>query len=72
MTEGSSANTLTVFMKASTIVLLINSMLVKTVHDSEFTSGGMTLFVDNGRSSDGVTASFNSVKVYAAPSQLPN
>jgi len=65
-------NTLTVIMKGPAIVLLINSTLVKTVHDTAFTDGGMTLFVDNGNTSDGVTASFDNVKVYAAPSQLPN
>ena len=68
----SRSNTLTVIMKGSSIALLINSTLVATAHDSTFTTGGLSLFVDNAPSSNGITASFSNVTVYNAPSQLPH
>lgn len=65
-------NNVIVIMKGENIVLLINSAVVKSVHDSAFASGKIMLFVENGNSSTGVTASFDTVAVYAAPDLLPN
>jgi len=65
-------NNLMVIMKESNIVLLINNTVVKSVQDRDFTSGRIMLFVANGTSSSGVTASFDTIAVYTAPEQLPS
>ncbi len=65
-------NDVMVIMKGTSIVLLINGIVVKLVRDDAFTSGKIMLFVENGSSSNGVIASFDSIAVYAAPEQLPN
>lgn len=65
-------NKMTVIMKGTTLVLLINDTLVKTITDSNYTSGQIALFVQNGSTSNGVKASFSSVAVYPAPNQLPS
>ncbi|GAC1643070.1 MAG: hypothetical protein NVS4B12_06940 [Ktedonobacteraceae bacterium] len=65
-------NTVMVIMKGVSIVLLINNTVVKSVRDSEFSSGKIMLFVENGNSSNGVTASFDSIAVYTAPEHLPS
>ncbi len=65
-------NTLTIIMKGSNIILIINDSVVRSVSDSEFTNGKITLFVENSSASSGVAASFDSVTVYAAPEQLPS
>ncbi len=64
-------NKMTVIMKGSTLVLLINDTLVNTITDHDYTNGQIALFVQNGNSSNGVTGSFSSVSVYPAPDQLP-
>jgi len=65
-------NNLLVIMKGSNIVLLINNTVVKLVQDRDFTSGRIMLFVANGTSSSGVTASFDTIAVYTAPEHLPS
>ena len=65
-------NKITVVMKGSTLVLLINDTPVKTITDSDYTSGQIALFVEHATTSNGVKASFSSVAVYPAPDQLPS
>lgn len=65
-------NTVMVIMKGANIVLLINNTVVKSIRDDEFTSGRIMLFVENGNSSDEVTASFDAVAIYTAPARLPS
>ncbi len=64
-------NKLTVIMKGPKIVILINDTVVNSITDSAYTSGQLALFVENGKSSDGVKATFSGVIVYPAPAQLP-
>ncbi len=64
-------NNVMVIMKGENIVLLINNTVVKSVHDGTFPNGRIMLFVENGNSSNGVTASFDTVAVYTAPASLP-
>ncbi len=63
-------NKLTVLMKGSKIVVLINDKVVNSISDNTYTEGQLALFVENGKSSDGVKAIFSSVTVYPAPAQL--
>ena len=65
-------NNVMVIMKGENIVLLMNNTVVKSVRDNEFPSGRVLLFVENGNSSNGVTASFDAVAVYTAPDRLPS
>lgn len=64
-------NTLKVIMKESTLVLMMNGTVVNTVTDTDYTRGQIALFVENGETSDGVTASFSDIEIYPAPDQLP-
>ena len=64
-------NTMTVIMKGTTLVLLLNGKVISSVTDSDYTSGQVALFVQNGDTSSGVKASFNSVAIYPAPAVLP-
>jgi hypothetical protein len=64
-------NKLTVIMKGPKIVILINDAVVNSISDSAYMRGQLALFVENGKSSDGVKATFNDVIVYSAPAQLP-
>ena len=63
-------NNLSVIMRGGNIVLLINNTMVKSVQDGDFASGKIMLFVGNGDTSDGVSASFDMVEVYAAPAYI--
>ena len=65
-------NKMTVVMKGPTLVLLLNDTVVKTITDSDYTRGQIALFAENGTTSSGVKASFSTVAVYHAPSQLPS
>jgi len=65
-------NNVMVVMKGENIVLLMNNTVVKSVRDGEFPSGKIMLFVENGNSSNGVTASFDAIAVYTAPDRLPS
>ena len=69
-TEGQQ-NTMTVIMKGTNIVLLFNNTVVQSVTDNTFTGGPAFLFIENGKSSDGVIATFNTVAIYPPPAQLP-
>ncbi len=64
-------NTLSLIMKGPYIMLQINGKTIKTIVDSDYTRGQIALFVNNGPTSDGVTAVFSSVKITEAPDQLP-
>ena len=65
-------NTLTVMMKGPLLVLLINTRIISSVTDTDYTAGQIALFVQNSPTSSGVKASFRSVAVYSAPRQLPS
>ncbi len=65
-------NKLTVVMKGTNIVVLINDKILISVSDTDFKSGQIALFVENGKSSNGVQASFSSVVINPAPKQLPS
>lgn len=65
-------NAMTVVLKGSQIVLLLNNRVVKTVADSSFIGGPVALFIENGNSSDGVIAAFDSVAIYPPPDQMPH
>lgn len=65
-------NIMTVIMKGNQIVLLLNNKVVKSVTDSSFIGGPVALFIENGNSSDGVIATFDSVAIYPPPNQLPH
>jgi len=60
-------NTLTVMMKGPLLVLLINTRIISSVTDTDYTAGQIALFVQNSPTSSGVEASFRSVAVYPAP-----
>lgn len=64
-------NTVTVMMKASRLVLMINNEVVNAVTDEDYTSGQIALFVKNADTSNQVRASFSSVSIYPAPETLP-
>ena len=64
-------NTVTVIMKGSQLVLLINGTKAKAISDTNYTSGQIALYVAHGTTSSGAQASFSSVAVYPAPPQLP-
>jgi Domain of Unknown Function (DUF1080) len=65
-------NTLTVMMKGPLLVLLINTRIISSVTDTDYTAGQIALFVQNSPTSSGVEASFRSVAVYPAPMHLPS
>lgn len=65
------SNTATVMMKGSTMVLIINKQVIKTLSDTAYTSGQIALFVHNSLASNDVQADFSSVVVYPAPIVLP-
>jgi hypothetical protein len=64
-------NTLTVIMKGPDLTLLINNTIVNSLVDTDYTRGQIALFVNNGETSDGVTAIFSSIVVYPVPDQVP-
>ncbi len=65
------ANMLTVIMKGPYVMVQINGTTIKTLVDSDYTRGQIALFVNNGPSSDGAIAAFNSVIITGEPDQLP-
>lgn len=65
-------NNVTVAMKGSLLVLLINGIVIDSVIDTDYTTGQIALFVQNSNASSGVEASFSSVAVYPAPQELPS
>src|SRR6266536_5296067 len=64
-------NNVTVAMKGSMLVLLVNGTIVKSVTDSDYARGQISLFVHNSETSSEVEASFNSVVVCPALDQVP-
>jgi len=64
-------NTLTVIMKGSILVLQINGTVVDSVADTDYTQGQIALFVENGKTSDSVAATFSDIVIYPAPDLLP-
>jgi len=64
-------NKLTVDMKGPKMVVLINDKVLISVSDNDYMSGQIALFVENGKSSNGVQANFSSVLVNPVPNQLP-
>lgn len=64
-------NTVTAIMKGSQLVLLINGTKVNSISDTNYASGQVAVYVAHGDTSQGTQASFTSVAVYPAPSQLP-
>ncbi len=64
-------NSISIIMKGPTLTLLINSTVVNSVTDTDYTSGQIALFVQNSATSNGVQASFSTIAVYPAPQQLP-
>ncbi len=64
-------NTVTIIMKSSTLLLLINGKLVNAIIDEDYTRGQIALFVAHGVTSLGVTAIFNSIEIDPAPDQFP-
>ncbi len=64
-------NSITVIMQGPNLVLLINSTMVNSVTDTDYSSGQIALFVQNSATSNGVEASFSTIAVYPAPKQLP-
>ena len=64
-------NSISVLMNGAHMVLLINSIVVSTANDADYTSGQIALFVQNSAESDGVEASFSHIAVYPVPDQLP-
>lgn len=67
-----ASNTVTVMMKGSTMMLIINKRVVTTVIDDAYTSGQIALFVHNSLASNKVEADFSSAVVYPAPVVLPD
>ncbi|GAC1565918.1 MAG: hypothetical protein NVS3B14_05340 [Ktedonobacteraceae bacterium] len=64
-------NTLTVIMKGTQIVVLINQEVVSSVTDSDYAKGQIALFARHGSTSNGVVVSFSLVEIEDAPVQLP-
>lgn len=66
-------NTITVIMKGSKLVLLINNTPITSVSDTNYTSGQIALYAAHGdtSTSNGTKAAFSNIAVYPAPSQLP-
>jgi hypothetical protein len=56
-------NTVSVSMQDATITLIINGQVVASVSDSDYTKGQVALFVKNGATSGGVTASFSQIDI---------
>ena len=67
----SKSNTLTVIMEGPEIVLILNGAVIKSIEDTDYAHGQIALFVENGSTSDGVSANFSSIVVSSAPEQLP-
>lgn len=64
-------NKLTVIMKGSKMVILMNGKVMNSISDSGYTNGQIALFAENGSTSNGINVTFSSVVVYPAPNQLP-
>jgi len=64
-------NVLTVAMKGPAMVVQMNGKTLHTLADTDYTHGQIALFVANGTSSSGVTATFHDIVIYSVPNRLP-
>lgn len=64
-------NTLVVTMNGSVLTLQVNGVMINTTVDEAYTRGQIALFVANGSTSKGVTASFSSITVYPTGNRVP-
>jgi hypothetical protein len=64
-------NVLTVIMEGPEMILVLNGAVIKSIEDTDYTRGQIALFVENGSTSDGVTANFSNIVICSAPDQLP-
>ena len=65
-------NTLTITMNGADLSLTINGKAAATVIDSDYQHGQIVLFVDNGYTSDAVSAVFSSIDVEPLPTPIAN
>lgn len=65
-------NTLTITMQDSTITLAINGQPINALIDPTYQQGQVALFVNNGTTSSGVTASFSQISIYGLPATPPS
>jgi hypothetical protein len=65
-------NTLAVIMKGPTMVVLVNNVVVKTLSDASFSSGSLSLYLENGETSRAAVATFSNIAIYPAPANLPH
>ncbi len=61
------SNTFTLMMRGDQLEVIINGSVVNSLTDADYTHGQIALFVANGGTSPGVTASFSSIAVYPLP-----
>ncbi len=64
-------NVLTIAMQGPTMTTQINGKTVHTLTDTTYTHGQIALFVENGPTSNGVTATFHDLVIYSLPDQSP-
>lgn len=64
-------NTLVVTSEGAELTLQINGVVVNSITDTDYTRGQIALFVANGNTSQGVTASFSSITVYPTGNRIP-
>lgn len=65
-------NTLTVILKGSSLVIVINGAVVNALTDADYTHGQIALFVANDPASSGVLATFRRIAVELPPDPLVN
>jgi hypothetical protein len=58
-------------MEGPEMILVLNGAVIKSIEDTDYTRGQIALFVENGSTSDGVTANFSNIVICSAPDQLP-
>lgn len=64
-------NVFTLMMRGNQLELMINGNVANSLTDTDYTHGQIALFVANGDTSSGVTASFSSIAVYPLLNQPP-
>lgn len=64
-------NRLSVIMKGSEMVLIINNVITQSISDDNYTHGQIALFVQHNDSPQGVELLVTSLSVYPAPDELP-
>ncbi len=63
------SNVLTVTMKGPAMVIQMNGKTLRTLTDTDYTHGQIALFVANGTTSSGVTATFHNIVIYPVSDQ---